>query len=69
MLRKKIEELSFFAKDSAEKMAKSPKNYSKPLNWIFKFLIHLEPVVVLHKNLINPTNRYRENYTHRDETQ
>ena len=50
-------------------MAKSPKNHSKPLNWIFKFLIDLEPVVVLRKNVINPTNRYRENYTHRDETQ
>ena len=69
VFRKKTEKLSFFAKYCPKKMAKSPKNHSKPLNWILRFLIDLEPVVVLHKNRINPTNRYWKKYTQKDETQ
>ena len=61
VFRKKNEKLSFFAKYCPKKMAKSPKNHSKPLNWISKSLIDLEPVVVLHKNRINPTKRCGEN--------
>ena len=58
---KKTKNSAFFAKYCPKKMAKSPKNHSKPLNRIFKFLIDLEPVVVLHKNRINPTKRCGEN--------
>ena len=32
-------------------------------------MIDREPTVVLHKNRIYPTNRFRENYTQRDELQ
>ena len=64
---KKTEKLSFFAKYCPKKMAKSPKNHSKPLNWILRFLIDLEPVVVLHKNRINPTKRCGGKYIHREE--
>ena len=65
---KKTEKISFFCQILPEKMAKNPKNYSKPLNWILKFLLDLEPVVVLHKNRINPTKRCGEKYIHRDES-
>ena len=65
---KKTKNSAFFAKYCPKKMAKSPKNHSKPLNRIFKFLIDLEPVVVLHKNRINPTKRCGGKYIHRDES-
>ena len=65
---KKTKNSVFFAKYCPKKMAKSPKNHSKLLNWIFKSLIDLEPVVVLHKNRINPTKRCGGKYIHRDES-
>ena len=58
---KKRKNSAFLPNTARKKMAKSPKNHSKPFNGFFKFSIDLEPVVVLHKNLINPTKRCGKN--------
>ena len=65
---KKRKNSAFLPNTARKKMAKSPKNHSKPFNGFFKFSIDLEPVVVLHKNRINPTKRCGEKYIHRDES-
>ena len=65
---KKRKNSAFLPNTAPKKMAKSRTNHSKPFNGFFKFSIDLEPVVVLHKNRINPTKRCGEKHIHRDES-
>ena len=66
---KKTEKISFFCQILPEKMAKNPKNYSEPLNWILKFLLDLEPVVVSHTQKPDKSDqKVREKTINRDES-